>query len=171
MLKDKLTSIKQSILKYNTYFTQAFDDVYSDDKGIRNDEKVLFPSDKLGDYFYLRLKDGVRYAKGQPVSDCDMAIEAQMSGYLIAFVKGANADDLVLNLVSTLMQINVIPTGSLWNAEEVVRQEMGKMKDKDVLAALARVKKEYTIVSVSFDYKGGVYPTKLNCITNPCACS
>lgn len=173
MLKDRLTQMKDDILQYNTYFNNGFSDVYADEQGIREKEKVVFPADKLGDYFYIRLNNGARLTNTERdrMIDCTVAVGATMSGVLVACVKNANADMLVENLVNTLMWNGIIPTGAMWQKEEVIKQEMKVMGAKDLEAALKRVHKDYTIVSVSFEYRGAVYPVRLDCMQNPCKCS
>lgn len=172
MLQDKLNSIRDSILRYNTYFKNGYSSVYVDDKSVRETKKqiAVFPNDTLGDYFYIRLADAAAF-KFTPrvLADCINGYDLTANLVLVAVVNNADSGDLIHNLVSTFSQIggtNV--TSAIWIKEDVVKEEMKSMDKKEINAALSKLKADHTIVSVKFGYNGTIGIIDLNCIQNPC---
>lgn len=176
MLKSKLTALKDFILEHNTYLSKGYDNVYMDQKvGLIHDGEPVFPADNLGDYFYLRLPERMTFDYNglYKASDCgnEPGIAAQM--ILVACVRKASPDNLILNLASTLnkfKEAEIKITGALFESEAVLLQELAKMKDENVFAALQKLDKDYTIVSIGFTITASFDFIKLNCIVNPCSC-
>lgn len=172
MLQDKLNSIRDSILRYNTYFKEGYSSVYVDDKAIRSIDKqiAVFPNDTLGDYFYIRLADAAAFRfTPRALAECINGYDLNANLVLVAVVRNAHSGDLIHNLVSTFSQIggtNV--TSAIWIKEDVVKEEMKSMDKKEINAALSRLKPHDTIVSIKFGYNGTIGIIDLNCIPNPC---
>lgn len=165
MYKAALSDIRDKILTANTYFAQGFSDVYSDNtKGIVNAEAIVFPSDTLGNYFYLRLPKSITFNNG--LGD----LTPTMSIILVAIVRDADADKLLTNLLQTLLNQcqSVGITAANVIREDVLRTELqGILDAKGIEAALARLN-NFTLVSVSFTYATEIMKKPLTCIVNPC---
>lgn len=170
MLKGKLSSIKDTLLEYNTYFNDGYDDVYITETGIVANNKIVFPNDKKGNYFYLRLPDSVTInnTSEYKISDCRSAMGLSVDTFLVASVSKADADVLLDNLISTLASMGLKIKSAIWQKHKVVMQELAKAGAEAQQKALQNV--NTTLVSVRFEYNGTYEPTSLNCITNPCSC-
>lgn len=174
MLKETLKDIRTHILQHNAYFSNGYSNVYMSEHGVSEGETVVFPNDTLGDYFYMRIPNGANITNSRQasVSACVAGLDVKMSVILIAVVKAADADILSTNIASTLATFTgVSVTNIMWQQEEIILQELSKIGEGNVNAALARLTPGVTIVCVKFDYNTVVNPNGLNCLPNPCACS
>lgn len=174
MFKSTLHNIKEHVLQHNTYLTHGYSNVYMSDQGVHDGEQVVFPNDTLGDYFYMRLPSGANVTNNRAasISDCVSGLQARMNAILVAVVRNADADILLLNLASTLSQYGDISvTNVMWQAEEVIIQELRAIGVETMTAALARHDKNTTIVCIKFDYTAVVQQNGINCLPNPCECS
>lgn len=175
MLYDKLIELKEHVLLKNTYFNKGFAFAYQDE-GVWSDEddkEPIFPRDNLGNYFYFRLPNdiGLVSLPETAVSDCQFSIGASASVILVACVRGADNDLLMKNLINTLQTMPVFRAtfgNGIIIKEKVVRQELSDLDAANLQAALQRIPKDYSIVSISFTITN---PINLNnCIENPCEC-
>lgn len=171
MYNSELEAIKDRILEYNTYFDQGYSDVYQDPvKGIVHNDLPVFPSDSLGNYFYLRLPDSVRFTPSADsrINDCDTPLNMNAVVLLVACVKDADPDRLMSNLLITLQKTdNVTVTAGVFDSARVVLNELARVSEATQKTALARLD-DITIVSLSFSLDKIFQPQKLSCITNPC---
>lgn len=173
MIQPALIALKNYILTANPYFNTGFDDVYMDEtKGVVGNDLPVFPNDKIGDYFYLRLPSQVRfnYTAASAISDCANTPNIEAELMLVACVRKADASILMTNLTNTISMYNDSArfTNARYRSEDVVLQELGRMKKENTEAALARLG-NHTIVSLSFVLSVPFTLTK--CITDPCSCS
>jgi hypothetical protein len=178
MLTEDFENLRNHIHNKNNYFHHGFANAFrSDVTGSiwaqkLKDMQCLLPDDTLGDYFYLRTEAGIKYdpqqaerlADGGPqrLSFLDTAML-----YLIAIVRGADAFRLIENLRNAAMSyadMNVLPIAASWNREQVVTEELTKMKSDDVAAALKRYTDE-TVVRLTMNVSKTFVPG--NCIVNP----
>lgn len=175
MLKEKITRLKDFILSKNPYFDTGFDDVYQDETtGIVANDLPVFPADHLGNYFYLRLPQNVSFDNSsyQQVADCITGIGVQSLIYLIACMRGADADHLMTNLVNTLQAYQsdqITFRGAIYQPQAVVLQELSRLSQAEKSAALQKLGKDYCIVSISFQLTVPFQFTQSRCFTNPCA--
>lgn len=177
MLQQPLIRLKDWILRYNTYFNNAFPFVRLDDKlGIvADDEKLVFPADNLGNYFYFRLPNKVTfdYNTNVNISDTYNSIGLRANVVLVACMLDADADQLAYNLAATLgryQDLNIRLIDTVFHSEDVLIQELAKMDSKENLqAALQRLPQNMTIVSITFNITTPYIFQQLNCLTNPCS--
>lgn len=177
MLKTKLTAIKNYILEHNTYFAHGYDNAWLDEVngGVSLGEKVLFPNDTLGSYFYLRLPNQVRfdYVVSSRIDDCSNTPNVTGDVVLVASVKKGNADTVITNLLNTISSYNgLVQFGSaVFQSEVVVQQELRGLSKESIRAALARIGNN-TIVSLTFRLSSEFRLRKVtaNCIIDPCSC-
>lgn len=178
MLKEKLYNLKEHILKYNPYFNNAFDYTVQDENtGIIHDSIPVFPADNLGDYFYLRITNNVRF-DNQSIYNTATTISGVglvPTIILVACVRDADADKLLNNLVNTLRaescgaRIGLV--SMLFNGRDVILQELARMKEKEnIEAALQRLPSGMTLVSITFTYSFNYTFQKLKCFDPPCNC-
>lgn len=172
MLKTSLIEIRDAILQYNTYFNKGFADAFKDEKGVHEGEKVVFPNDREGDYFYMRYPNNYKvsspaYAR---LNECTIATAFTTTVFLIASVKNAYADKLISNLVSVIISKGGKVTEAIGQKEVVIRQELSGMEQEVIKKGLANSGKNNTIVCVKFELEKPFYPTQLNCLENPCKC-
>lgn len=173
MIQPTLTAIKDYILSQNTYFNKGFDEVYMDEaKGIVADEKtIVFPNDKLGSYFYLRLPSQSRfdYAAASKISDCSNTPDIVSEITLVCCVLKASPDRLMTNMLNTISKYNpdVRFVSCRYRSEDVVMTELARMEKGNIMAALSRLGK-HTIISLTFSLSVGFKLSK--CIVDPCSC-
>lgn len=175
MLQQLLVDLRDYILKFNTYFSVGYEAVYIDPNiGIVNNGKTFaFPDDTIGSYFYLRLPNQTAYSqqKEYTISDNVSGLGMSMEVYLVAYVKDSDADKLLLNLISTLRYYGDLRINRATNQSDVVvTQELAKTDKKIIMAALQRIPKNASIVSINFTINKPVEFIYPNCITTPCGC-
>lgn len=180
MWQQQLNKIKDHILRYNPYFSTGFSNTFIDEETGQvfsdngNDYIPVFPEDRLGDYFYLRTPQKTTFADAPDftLSDCQKGIAITGEIFLIAVVRDADADRLVNNLANTVQAFDnkyITIKSAIHQKIFVVEQEMAKVKEeKTLMAALARLKQNMTIVSLSFALRSPFQYQKLNCMTKPC---
>lgn len=168
-----LSELTTFILDNNPYFDRAYDDVYQDETvGIVHDNnQPIFPADNLGNYFYLRLPNNIRFDNASQfnLSECLDTPGLVYDIILVAILNNANADVLLHNLLSTLAAFggNINLTGASTQRAVIIGQELASMSVEMRDKALQNINS--TLVSVYFTYTPAFLPTKLSCITNPCA--
>jgi hypothetical protein len=172
MIQSTLTGLKDYIAQKNTYFTTSYDDVYMDETtGIVANSLPVFPNDKLGNYFYLRLPNQSRfdYNPVNRITDCSNTPAVVSEITLVACARNASADRLMTNLLNTISSYNadVRFTTCTYRSEDVVLRELSRMKKENIDAALQRLG-NHTIVSVNFSLSVNFTLTK--CILDPCRC-
>lgn len=177
MLRTKLTELKDFILLKNTYLSTGFDNVYQDAVNglILQDEKPIFPMDNLGDYFYLRLPDEMKFvydARRFKTDDCGFEFGISAKVYLVAFMRGADSDTLFNNLVNTLQGFDdayLSFNGGIFKKELVIQQELKRYSKEDIAKALQNIQRKDALVSISFDISTNFTKKKLSCLENPCS--
>ena len=171
MLQAKITEIKDYILAQNTYFTNGYDDVFQDYRGvIRDTDKAIFPEDTLGNYFYLRQPDNFTFNNSEiyRISQCQAPLGIKGEIVLVAVVLNGDTDKVFNNLIYTLIKFgSVLITKGVLQPERVVLQELTKMDKEKIKPALARIPNGAAIVSITFNIEEGVYN---KCIVDPCKC-
>lgn len=174
MLKQRLADLKDFILRYNTYFDNGFSNAQQDDEtGIIHNGSPLFPSDTFGNYFYFRFTNQLAPDYSLPISDNHNSVNIRADVFVIASVREADPDLLVGNLLTTIGRYQNVNTRFgqiLYHSEDVLLQELAKVKDKDnIEAALQRLPRNTAIVSVRVQISFPYVFQNLNCITKPCA--
>lgn len=160
------------IIDENPYFQNGFDDVYLDETtGMVHNGEPIFPSDTLGNYFYLRLPNTIRFDSSDvyKISECENTPATIYDLILVACHKDADPNELLNNLITTLGKFDgsIVFTNASINSEAVILQELSSMSAENKEAALQRKPSNLTIVSISFTYTE--VPAPNNCITEPCA--
>lgn len=174
MYQSNLDDLRDYILTANDYFDKGFSDVYQDEKtGIIHNDEPVFPNDDFGAYFYLRLPKAVSfdYSDRYLISDCARGIGMKATVILVACVRGADSSVLMDNLLLTLRNyvgVDMAIKAAIFNKIEVVMQELSKVKDNDLIAALQKVNEDYTMVSITFETTKILMPEKITCIVDPC---
>lgn len=172
MLNKILEDIKATVLRDNPYLNKGYSYAVANKTGVFEGEKVLFPNDTLGDYFYIRpINLGLSNTATNLLDDCVSPVGIQATGVLVASLHKGDADELTYNIISTLAAIvGITPTAFSYNIDDVIQQELGKM-DKSVLDGVkANVKPNTAIISVSFRIDKVLPLAKPNCFKNPCLC-
>ncbi len=181
MFKQALNRIKAHIEATNPYFQHGFAAAWQDEEtgGIfardRSELASIFPSDRLGDYFYLRDEKTAAIAGGPQHSTggCCPDGGATLTGsvHLVAIVRKADADVLAENLINALALHTddaISLTSVLWNREDVTEREMERANKEDFFAALQRLTDE-TIVSITFSLSVEMDFRAADCFPNPCS--
>lgn len=179
MWQRQLNSIKEHILQYNPYLTQGFNHAWQDEQNgevyaQKGKEFVaVFPNDSLGDYFYLRTPQKVSFSESKEfvISDCYKGTGMIGQVVLVAMVRDADADGLLNNLINTVQLYDnetIALNSAVYQNEFVVIQELAKMSKEAMEAALARIKPNMTMVSITFTIKAPFRYRKLSCMTKPC---
>ncbi len=178
MLRADFEQLKDFILAKNSYINYGFANAYKDSTTnaiyvkTGNDLKCILPDDTLANYCYLRNEAGIRHEAqmAERLSDNGtqrLSFLDSITVYLIAIVKDADPYKLIANLRNTAMQyedMNVQPVSSNWNREQIVTEELAKMKAEDIQAVLQRLKNE-TIVKLTLQVSKTFIPS--DCITDP----
>lgn len=166
------------ILQHNPYFNKGFANVSRDEElGIlANWTEIVFPSQKHGDYFYIRYNGpvGLSNAAAAQMSECSAAAQYNIPLVLVASVREADSDKLFNNLMITLSAYKAKGfQGIVFNAAsqemvEIVTTELQGMKKEDRSAALKRLPKDGTLVLIRFTLTSIITIQSLSCIQNPC---
>ncbi len=172
-LQQRLTKLKEFILKYNTYFEMGFEDVFLHENGYVANDVPVFPADNLGSYFYLRLPNALQadYANRYSIADSALGIGVRYDIVLVACVNDSDCSLLLENLITTIGQYqdeDIKITKMLYNPDDVVTQELGKIGKENLEAALQRFPDNIGIASISFSFTTPFVLQSLNCIKNPC---
>lgn len=175
MIRERLVDIANDILRYQPYFNAGYPDAYKDIDGrVIQDDELLFPADHLGDYFYLRVPETINFNVNSAfkVSDCaDGGYQASASVILVACVLNADPDTLIKNLVNILRQTNkgYMLRNCINQSGVVIRRELAGLSNDGIKDALARLKEDTTIISITFDIAMPMTEiTRLDCLPNPC---
>lgn len=176
-----LIAFKNYILTQNTYFDKGFAPAFKDEEtgrifavGDSGDFIPVMPMDKFGTYFYLRTDGKLTHT----VRDAERATDhgAQrvtfidtLTATIVIIYKGL-ADEFTLmnNIRNTALSytlLKVFPIETVTIRELITSSEMKGMNDKDISAALARLK-GFTIISVKLSINKIVVAQ--DCITKPC---
>ncbi len=178
MTKADFEQMAQYILQYNDCFVRGFANAYKDNATNTvwvkdgTDLKCLLPADVYGGYFYLRNDTTIKHEAlpQERVTDSGtqrLVFLDSITLYLVAIVKDADEFQLIEDLRNTCMSydsMNVVPVSSNWNAEQVLAEELAKMKQEDIQAALQRLKNE-TIIKLTLNVTKPFVPN--DCITKP----
>lgn len=171
MIKQALIELRDYVLEKNTYFSKGFSLVYQDE-GVwygEDDKTAVFPADNIGNYFYFRLPSDVGLAinDAYKIGNCLTPVVASASVIVVAFVKDADTDLLVTNLVNTFQSKSGVGFNSaIISNEKAVRQELSFLSGDNLNSALARIPKNTAIVSVNITL---TVPLAFNnCIVQPC---
>lgn len=175
MLQQQLVKLKDFILTNNPYLNTGYSEVYQDvETGhIASAKKIVFPADNEGDYFYLRLPNQLAFdynpAYNVTGSQSGVALAAKIT--LVACMRKANADKLCENLINTIRNYpqDLKLTGAIYQPEDVVMQELGKVKKEVMIEALKKLPSNMAIVSISFILVDPMGYQPLKCITSPCS--
>lgn len=175
-LTSHLTQLRDFILQKNTYFDNGFAFAFQDvtEGYIFESDKVIFPADDLGNYFYLRLPDALKfdYSKEYQASDCYNGVGIVFDIVLVACVRNAEYDILVDNLINTLFSYKnqvLKQTKVILAQDEVILQELRKVKTKeDIEAALQRIPDDMTFCSIHLTFTISYVTQGTGCIVNPC---
>lgn len=168
--------LKDFVLHYNPYFKTGVTGVYLDTTAgsINSRDRVIFPADDLGNYFYLRYdgNPGLLVNKDTAFDECTTGTYMRIKLILVAFVREADNDKLFLNLFNTLAKFktdSLVFTEAIINSDDVVLNELQPLKDKEALAAtLQRVPMNASLVAIKFSMNTDLQYFALNCIENPC---
>jgi hypothetical protein len=180
MFRQELSKITAHMKQYNPFFMEGYSTVWQDPETghvwaeTEKGRMSIFPEDRLGDYFYLRTLAQGRLAIDQqqyPVIGCNLTgIVATGSIRMVAVVRDANADLLIVRLVNALSLYDVTTLQvSAFNpySELVLASEMALADESDIATALQRLGNE-AIVSVDFNLSAGIGFKKLDCLPEIC---
>lgn len=131
MLNSLVENIKDKILEKNPYFTNGFTRVTrSTEKGlVLKGDVPVFPSDDLGNYFYMRLPNNVSFDNSDynDIADSIAGVGLSAQVVLVACVNGADPDRLIENIINSLRVTcdeNIVFNSYIFIPEEVVRTEL-----------------------------------------------
>lgn len=178
MTREDFEAFKYFILGKNPYFSRGYANVYKDDTTqaiwARNGKDVqpVLPNDMVGNYFYLRNEAGVKHEAMPAERLADSGTQRllftdMVTVQLVAVVNNADEYILVENLRNTAMQyqlLSIEPVSSKWNREQVIIEELAKMRSDDIQATLQRLKNE-TVVRLTLKVSKIFVPG--NCINDP----
>lgn len=180
MTSADFTALKDHILQYNTCFDNGYANAFKYDetntvlaRGTSGDFVPVFPSDSLGNYFYLRSDGDIKYTAqpGERLTDNGtqrLTFLDTLTIQLVAIVKDADEYALIANLRNTAMAykpISVIPIAASYNREFIIADEMRGMNKEDIAKALRNLTSQ-TIVRLALSVNKNYIPG--NCIGNPC---
>lgn len=180
MLNAELKKIADFIKLHNGYFADGFSYAWQDGETghiyatMNGDRRPIFPDDRLSDYFYLRpLRNAALEADRQlfPLMGCNPSgTVINTSVRLVATVNKADADLLVARLINVLAFANtsIRLTSFNTNAEEVLIDEMKGAAYEDVEAALQRITRDLSIISIDFILRIDFAFKTLNCLPEIC---
>lgn len=177
--KQDFIDFKDFILLKNTYFDRGFANAFVLPSSGRvvmefgNELANVFPTDTEGDYFYLRLDNGVSFNRNdaKAATNCGTGrtgFDDIATVYLVASVKKADVWTLINNLRNTSMWFtgfNAYPTGVLTTTEEVIANELRGATEEEIKAALQRAD-SHTMVRLSLSVQKTYVAN--TCITDPC---
>lgn len=165
-------------MRYNPYLTKGFNHAWIDDEtgqvfaAYGKEMIAVFPNDQLGDYFYMRTPQRINFseAKDYKMVECLRGTAVSGQVILVACVRDADSDQLVHNLANTLQSYSsdLMLNSAIFQSEFVMLQELAKMKEENISAALARIKPDMTFVSLTFTMRSEFQYTPLQCMTKPC---
>jgi hypothetical protein len=172
-------AIKDFILSKNTYLHHAYANAYKDERTKMllaknwHDVISMLPDDTKGNYCYLRVDTTIKHEPQvqERVSDNGaqrLVFLDTVTLYLVVVVDDADAYKLLNNLRNTCMMyedMDLQPTASNWNREQILMEEMAGMRGEDITAALQRLKNE-TIVKLTIKASAQYIPS--TCITDTC---
>lgn len=173
-LQQRLTRLKDFILRYNTYFNHGFDSVSMHENGyVANGDKVIFPADDMGNFFYLRLPNHLQadYNNFYTIADNAMSIGVKYDVILVACAVEADNILLLENMITTLGKYQEEPlkiTKMIYKDDDVVAQELARIKKENINDAIQRFPDNMSICSVHFTFTIPFVFQSLNCIQNPC---
>jgi hypothetical protein len=179
MWKASLKSVRDHLFATNPYLRAGYSAAWMDDYankllalGDNGEVVTVFPQDNVGDFFYLRIPNQVKYEEdsAQNMRECSVGYRTKADIVLVCMMRDADADMLVTNLVSSLQSYDsayLRVKSAVYQNEYVIAQEFGKNKNL-AEAALARVKKNTTFVSITFALEAPFKYINVNCITKPC---
>lgn len=154
MNKKDFEELAAYILLHNKGFAKGFANAFKDEFNNAiwtrdgGDMKCLMPADVYEGYFYLRSESAIKYeAKyDERVTDSGtqrLIFQDSMVVYLVAMTDDIDEHKLIEDLRNTCMSyssMNVIPQSASWNREQIIAEELYKMKETDVQAALQRLR-------------------------------
>lgn len=175
-LRQQLASLKDFILQYNPYFNDGFAEVFQHESGhIATTDKIVFPADDNGNYFYLRLPNQLQavYQNNYKIADDWNGIGVKYDVILVAYAQNADSSLMLQNIITTIGQcsnhdIDITMTKFIYQDDDVVTQELGKIGKENLEAALEKFPDNIGICSVHFSLTVPFVFQKLNCIQSPC---
>ena len=171
MLQPQLNSLDAFINQYNTYFDRSFPSVEKTDSGILHDgNERIFPNDIYGNYFYLRVPSMLTISYLNPIADNGLSLRVTAKLSLVAFFVDGDANDLALNLMSTVGRYTEETkiTSVLIHKEDVISQELKGCTDETIARALQNIDNNVALCAINFDLTFYQSLLQLNCIEKPC---
>lgn len=173
-----IENLTDYVLQHNPYFNKGFANVTRDEEiGIvANWTEPVFPSQKHGDYFYIRYNGvvGLTNAPAAQMMEGQFGAQYNIPLMLVASVNNADSDVLFQNLLTTLSSYRpkgtqgVVYTSASQEMGEIVNAELAGLKPEDRRAALKRLPKYGTLVAIRFTLSMIITIQPLTCIQNPC---
>lgn len=175
MLQQRLNSLRDFILRHNTYFNEGYANAVQDDTTgqVNNGDGVVFPADDKGPYFYLRLPNSLQsdYNREYIIADPAQSIGVKYDIILVACVPNADSGILLENMITTIGQYNeetLRISRMLLNPDDVLLQELKKIKKENIQAALQKLPENCGLCSVHFSFTIPFVFQPLKCIQSPC---
>lgn len=174
MLKNTIEHIKDKLIEETSFFTNGFSDVIQNPELglVLKGDVPIFPSDTLGNYFYLRLPNNLTFTQGTgfAIADTITGIAVNAEIVLVACVKDADADVLIMDILNVLRATcndpNITFVSATYNSAEVVRRELEFMTTEMRNTALQNIPDDLTIVSITFTIQNDIDYNK--CETEIC---
>lgn len=171
ILLPQLVRLKNWILRYNTYFDNAYEFVQQDGTNgiVHNGSFPVFPSDNLGAYFYIRVPSALSVNYNTPIADNGLSTNIGANFFLVAYFPNGDTDKLVANLMATIgrYEANSRITNVLIHPEDVITQELARISPENIERAL-QCTQNAAMVSINFYMEFPYVFQQLNCITKPC---
>lgn len=175
MIATELKKLRDYIIdpNHNGYFTKGYDDArkYAD-AGISIGQEIIFPTDNLGDIFYLRPDTSANVDSGSyfQISDSTRGVGLVSVVTLVAFVRNASPVRLAQNLMNTMQYYNGL-VGLLaveTNPYAVLASELDDMDDDAINQAFATFDERNALVSIRFTLTAKIPLQDPTCNLNPC---
>lgn len=168
-----INALRDYILSKNTYFRNGYVNTIVLDGAIVSDGEGIFPADNLGNYFYFRLASniGFDYSNVLDIADNHLSVGMRYDITMVAFVRDADNDLLINNIVATLgnyQQETLRITKAIRESDFALLEEIKTWSAENRKAAMERIPEDASIVSVAFSITVPFVFQSPNCITNPC---
>lgn len=170
-------SLKEFILSKNTFFSEGYANAFIDSETeavysyVNGDLKVIFPDDRVGNYFYLRNDSSIKFALKTGYQECGIGkfnFDDTLTCYLIAVVNGADEYDLLTQLRNTCLSYSkliCIPSSAITQTENVIVTEMSGFEKETIWDTLKNLKNK-KILRLQITISKEFIPN--NCIIDPC---
>jgi hypothetical protein len=178
MIHDALQTLANYIRTNNPYLNNVYSEVVQHilTGYVQTHEEVIFPNDTLGNYAYLRVPNAMQFEDGPQYEHSEgvLNVGLRLPVVLVAVMRGADEEQLLENLITTLMQYSAsMPepyiklTSATYQKDVIVINELAKVPKNDVRAAIGKIDDDMVMASLSFVFTIPYQYKQLACIQTP----